>query len=245
MNPPILQALQENQDKKLKGGEIAGIVLSLLLLAFVGGFVCAFVVVRRRRKELPDQEYTVTFDNVTYVIRALNPFQRNQNQSTRHLVLDSTISEPPPQYEEVDNQRNNAVCRPHYARQENYYDTADTVKKGLPSDGATCFKSVHNEKASPPPYEPSGDHKYNIYDVPDVALPPKAEQTYHEIPLPERSFESTGHYSEPVEGATGYETPSTIRENSDQNYMDMDIEYREEGQVPAGYNNELYGVSDA
>lgn len=72
-------ALQENQDKKLKGGgftftllfthllffiytlnsytntlvlytgEIAGIVLSLLLLAFVGGFVCAFVVVRRRQ----------------------------------------------------------------------------------------------------------------------------------------------------------------------------------------------------
>lgn len=30
-------------------GEIAGIVLSLLLLAFVGGFVCAFVVVRRRQ----------------------------------------------------------------------------------------------------------------------------------------------------------------------------------------------------
>lgn len=30
-------------------GEIAGIVLSLLLLAFVGGFVCAFVVVRGRQ----------------------------------------------------------------------------------------------------------------------------------------------------------------------------------------------------
>lgn len=243
MNPPILQALQENQDKKLKGGEIAGIVLSLLLLAFVGGFVCAFVVVRRRRKELPDQEYTVTFDNVTYVIRALNPFQRNQNQSTRHLVLDSTISEPPPQYEEIDNQLNNAVCRPHYARQENYYDTADTVKKELPSDGAeTCFKSVHNEKASPPPYEASGDNKYNIYDVPDVTLTPKAEQSYHEIPLPERSFLSTDHYSEPVEGATGYDTPRTIHENLDQNYTDTD---REDGQVPAGYNNELYGVSDA
>ena len=29
-------------------GEIAGIVLSLLLLAFAGGFICAFIVVRRR-----------------------------------------------------------------------------------------------------------------------------------------------------------------------------------------------------
>lgn len=30
-------------------GEIAGIVLSLLLLAFAGGFICAFIVVRRRQ----------------------------------------------------------------------------------------------------------------------------------------------------------------------------------------------------
>lgn len=185
----------------------------------------------------------MTFDNVTYVIRALNPFQREETPSRRHLVLDGSITEPPPQYEEIDNQVNTASCARRRDRKQNLYNTTDNVTKASATgEGNTYSKTV--DYARPPPYEADQDKKYNIYDVPDEVSTPKLDQTYQD-PLPELRVVSPHYYSVPQEYATCSETHRT-EENESGSYIDATFG-ADETQATGGasYTNNLYGASDA
>lgn len=155
-------------------------------------------------------------------------------------MLNGTIGEPPPQYEEIDNQRNSACVR-HSERHQNHYDTADVIPKkyGPTMDMETCTKTVDCEKAMPPAYEASCEKKLNVYDVPDEVNIPKEEQPYHEISLPQRSFINTNFYNLSDDDSNGYETPIGYAGQND-NYVDTDVQTTES----ASYDT-LYGVSDA
>lgn len=105
------------------------------------------------------------------------------------------------------------------------------------------MKSVDFEKTMPPPYEASNEKKLQLYDVPDEYCISQEEQPYHEISLPTRHFANANPYSLPDEGATGYETPVTLRrEQHNDGYVDTEQSHPTEG---ASYHNNLYDVSDA
>jgi hypothetical protein len=156
-------------------------------------------------------------------------------------VLNGTIGEPPPQYEEIDNQRNSACVR-HSERQHNLYATADDIpKKYSPTvDMETCTKTVDCEKAMPPAYEASCEKKLNVYDVPDEVNISKEEQPYQEITLPQRSFASANPYSLSDDDTNGYETPVGYAGRND-NVVDLNVQTIE----GASYDNKMYDISDA
>ncbi|KAK3104703.1 hypothetical protein FSP39_008157 [Pinctada imbricata] len=181
---PDRQKSGENSKSGMTHGEVAGLAVALLGLAFLSGVICTYFAVKKHRRNKSLE--TPRTDDVHYVVQPSNQAAIDE----RRLVLNILYSVPdsPPKYEDID----------HNNGQSRLQNNVGNIEQKRPLDGALVSRDSYLGKSpvvdsnTSVPYSDKGEF---------VELPVDDDDTYC-------THDDTVFYKEKSEPEAKYEIPA-------------------------------------